>query len=205
MVVIKGAKTKVTANVEAGVYEATLDEVNCYTSEDFNTNDPQVNLTFVWNLGEHPDKPEEDLLYFDSFVTLYQDDEGYPVIGGKGGKVYKRLYGLFGREFDPTEADWDIVFPKQYDDDPEELLSLPHWKSYSKGDQRLKLRNLKLENVELIGKTSMIEIGNAKKPDGTYSQKLSVIDCKPLPKRRSTRRTETVEAEDAEEETALPV
>jgi hypothetical protein len=181
---MKGKKT--TGGPEKGVYEVYLEAIQCAVSENFNTKDPEILLTFVWNLGENPNKPNEDLTFFD-YVTLYQDDEGYPVIGGKGGKMYKRMSGLSGKDFNPAEEeDWEIVFPKQYDD-PEKILNMPMQSSYGKDDTRLEVRSLKFRGVELIGKECQIELGNAKKPDGTYSDKISVINCMPLAKRNARR------------------
>ena len=198
---MKGKKSTSGPSFEHGMFEADLVEINCYTSENFNSKDPEVNLTFVWNMGPNPDDESKDLMYYDSFVTLYQDEDGYPVIGGKKGKMYKRLYGLYGREFDPfaDDLDWEIVFPAKYDD-PDKLLNLPHWQSYNRDDPRLEIKSLKVAGQELIGRTAQIELGNAQKPDGTFSTKTSVIDCKPIARRRPRK----VEAE-AEDTEPLPI
>ena len=205
---MKGRPSKSGPQFEHGVYEVQLQEVNCYVADNFNTKEPEVNLTFIWNMGEDPDNPNQDLLYFDGFVTLYQDEEGYPVIGGKRGKMYKRFYALLGEDFDPFDEslDFEIVFPDQYDD-PEALMQLPHWQSFSKDDLRPKVKSIRINGSELIGKECQIELGHAQKPDGTFSTKTSVIDVKPMPRRRPAKRKpareEVEEVEEEQEE--LPV
>ncbi len=204
---MKGRKSTVGYTHEKGTFEAFLQEVNCFTKEAFGGGSAELGLTFLWNMGEHPDDPDKDLIFFDSFVTLYQDDDGYPVVGGKGGKVFKRLYGLYGKDFEPTDEDidFDVDFPKQFDD-VETLMDMPDWKSYEKDDVRLKLRSLKLYGKELIGLSAMIELGHAMNPTTKKpSEKISVIDCKPMPK-TTKRRPQPVEpVEEETEDAELPV
>jgi hypothetical protein len=195
---MKGRPAKKGFEYEHRTYEATLEEVNCYTSENMNTKELEVGLTFVWNLNEeHPEKPDEDLMFFDGFITVPQDDEGYPLLSGKRSKLYSRLYGLFGRDFDPTaeDVDYEFGFPKRYDS-PEALLDMPMWNSYGKDDARLKLRFIKLFGIDLIGKSAIIELGNADKPGGGKSDRTSVISCKPVPKRNKRRNQEETDDED---------
>lgn len=191
---MKGKASQKSYEFPHGPVEAVLEEVRCYVADNYNTKEPEVNLTLVWNMGEHPDKPNDDLLFYDAFVTVYQDDDGYPVIGGKRAKLYKRLYGLYGREFDPTDEgiDFEIAFPKKYDD-PELLLDMPGFDK----DNPLLVRSIKLYGKELIGQTAMIDLGFADIP-GTNkkSERTSIINCTPVA-RRPQRRNRPEPEEDA--------
>jgi hypothetical protein len=198
---MKGRPAKKGFEYEHRTYEATLEEVNCYTAENINSKEVEVNLTLIWNLNEeHPEKPNEDLMFFDGFITVPQDDEGYPLLSGKKSKLYSRLYGLFGRDFDPTaeDVDYEFGFPKRYDS-PEALLDMPMWNSYGKDDTRLKLRTMKLFGQELIGRSAIIELGYAEKPGGKKSDRTSVISCKPIPKRGKRRNQEDADGEDEDQ------
>jgi hypothetical protein len=206
VITIKGSKNSSGPTIEHGTYEAVLESVNAYTSDDFNTKQPKPSLTFVWNLGEDDDGNE--IKFFDSYIELKRDGNGLPTMPGVKHKFYNRISALYGERFDPKADefdDWEIVLPEAFDT-PEGIEDLPHVSTLGSGGERVEVESLTLRNVELIGKECQIEIGNIVKPDGKKSDKTSVVSANPMPRKankRTMRRDQPLDRPEAEEDLPL--
>lgn len=170
-----------------GNYIAQLTEINCYTEADMNNGEPLPNLSFVFNLGDL-NGTGDDVLFYQGFVTIYLDDEGFPKMGGERSRYYKIVSALYGQRFDPKDesVEVDIGFPEEYNS-VEGILQMPSFKDYGKDDERLALSHLKVNGVDIIGKECQLELGYPQKPDGSKGARIAVLEATPMVQRAPRR------------------
>ena len=199
-------KAATETNIENGVYEATLKNINIYTADNFNKDDIVPTMTFVWDLGE--DEHGNVLTCFDPFINVPIDNEGYPKMGGSKSKMYGRISALIGKKFDPKQVDWELKLPEEYDS-LENFLKLPKWDSFSNGgaDSERPEADILIENTSITGNECQIEIADVQSKSGETRQK--VISCVPMPKKKNRKKSKSIKPpvkaeEELEEEDDLP-
>lgn len=168
---------------KTGNFLALCTEIQCFTeTNQFNGNKPEPNLTFILNLGDI-DETGKDVIFFQGFVTIPLDADGYPKMGGKKSRYYKLLSALYGDRFDPYDPNLDVEigFPDDYNS-VEGILNMPGFKDYVQGEEKLKLKYLKVNGKDIIGQECQIELDYPQKPDGTKSDKIAVTEATPLAK-----------------------
>lgn len=176
---MKGQTAREGMNIEHGVYEAVLQEINIYTATAYKSDELQINVTLVWDLGENENgEPER---FYDSFITIPFDKHG-PIMSGSKSKLYNRLSALHGARFDPKTVDWELLPPEGHDT-VETIFELPSWDAYKRDEPRAPA-DILIDGESVVGKQAQIEIGNAKKPDGTLSDRTSIVNANPMPKTR---------------------
>ena len=197
-------KVATEINIDNGVYEAALKDINIYTADNYTKDGVVPTMTFIWDLGE--DENGNELTYFDPFINVPMDSEGFPKMGGTKSKMYDRISALYGRKFDPKNIDWELQLPEEYDS-PETFLELPMWNSFNNGnsDMERPKANILIENMPLIGCECQIEIADVKKSNGEIRQ--NIVKSVPMPKKKVTRKKKNIkpiEEEESIEEEDLP-
>ena len=197
-------KVATETNIESGVYEAVLKDINIYTADNFNKDDIVPTMTLIWDLGE--DDNGNELTCFDPFINVAIDSEGFPKMGGTKSKMYQRISALIGKKFDPKQIDWELGLPEEYDS-PETFLELPKWDSFNNGNSDLERpkADILIENMSIIGNECQIELSDVKNKVGEVRQK--VTSCVPMPKKKVTRKKKNIkpiEEKESIEEEELP-
>jgi hypothetical protein len=182
-----------------GTFPVLLESVETYTEEDMNNKGAKKpTLTFVFNLGDLDNKGQ-DVFFRQGFVPIPLDDDGMPKMSGEKSRYYTIVSAAYGERFDPEDEknQVELGFEEEYDS-PEGIMNMPSYKDYQKGDERLKLRFLKVNGQDIIGKELVIELGYAEIPKTKEkSNKVSVIGATPVvktPVRRSAGRSTPVGA-----------
>lgn len=175
-----------------GTFNAELVGLQLYHSDNFNDkNKLDLCLGFIMDI-EDPDasnEPQENGLYrhTESFVRLQVDDDGNFGPGGAKAKAYKLLSAFYGEDFNSFDDDfeWWFDFPEGVEFD--HIDDVPHHKSYQKDEEWLPLVDIFIKPAGkqergVMGSRAMIKFGHAQKPDGSYSDKISIIEAIALPR-----------------------
>ena len=147
------------------------------------TQEPEVSLTYVFNLGDLDDKGQDEIFY-QGFVTVPLDEKtGLPKMSGKKSRYYKITSALANEVFDPKDPNVSIRigFPDDYAT-LEGILNMPGFKDYAQGEERLKLHSYLVNGKEIIGQECNIELDHANKPDGTPSDRISIVGATAIAK-----------------------
>lgn len=166
-----------------GNFRALLQEIQCFTEKNMQTQEPEVSLTYVFNLGDLDDKGQDEIFY-QGFVTVPRNDEtGMPKMSGKKSRYYKITSALANEMFDPKDEKVSIRigFPDEYAS-LEGILNMPSFKDYTPGEERLKLHSYLVNGKELIGQECNILLDHANKPDGTPSDRISIVEATAIAK-----------------------
>lgn len=181
-----------------GVFIGELIGAQLYWSTNFNTpKDTDIsmregcdlNIGFVFAV-EDPDSdntPMENdaegrFQHIEGFVRLQIDKDGNFGPGGSRSKANKIMTGLYGESFDAFDENFEFALYapelEQYND----IYEVPHYQEYDKGEEWLKLTELSISGQNLIGRRAQLQFGYADKPNGTKSEKVTIIHAMPMPK-----------------------
>lgn len=181
-----------------GVFIGELIGAQLYWSTNFNApkdtdistrEDCDLNVGFMFAI-EDPDSDNEPMendeegryLHIEGFVRLQVDKDGNFGPGGSRAKANKIMTGLYGESFDPFDEDFEFALYAPELEGMNDIYEVPHYQEYDKGEEWLKLTELSINGVNLIGRKTQLQFGHADKPDGTKSEKVTIIHAMPMPK-----------------------
>jgi hypothetical protein len=168
-----------------GTFLATLENVLLFWSDKFGTDDRELNLGFVMAIDDpeslEPSERDDGLYkYVENYVRLQVDSDGNFGPGGSRAKANKLLSAFVGRPIDLNAPDYEFALwgpeLERYDD----IYSVPHWKDYEKGEAWLSLTEISVSGVNAVGRQAQVQFGHAEKPDGTKSEKVSIVNAMPV-------------------------
>lgn len=183
---------------QEGVFIGELIGAQLYWSTNFNApKDTDIstregcdlNLGFMFAI-EDPDSdnepmendPEGRYLHIEGFVRLQVDKDGNFGPGGSRAKANKIMSGLYGESFDSFDEDFEFALYAPALEEYNDIYEVPHFQEYDKGEEWLKLTELSINSQNLIGKKAQLQFGHADKPDGSKSDKVTIIHAMPMPK-----------------------
>lgn len=155
--------------------------------------DLNLGLIFAVQDPDSDNDPMEDdaegrYRHVESFIRLHVDKDGNFGPGGGRAKANKILTALNGESFDPFDSDFEFGLYgaglEKYDD----IYEVPHITEYDKGEEWLALTEVIINGKNLIGQSAQFQFGNAEKPDGGKSEKITIISAMPMPKTGSGKK-----------------
>lgn len=176
--------------VREGTFEAELLGMQIYWNDPFQKDaDPELQVGFILGIDDpdathDPDEETELYIHREQFVRLQVDDEGNFSPGGARAKAYKLISAFYGQDFDAFDSEFEWELEAAEFDSMESIADIPHRKDYDKNDEWLRLDGVSVMGEPLFGKKAMIQFGYAQKPDGSYSDRLTVVGAMAMPRTR---------------------
>jgi hypothetical protein len=181
-----------------GVFIGELIGAQLYWSTNFNApkdtdistrEDCDLNLGFMFAI-EDPDSDNEPMendeegryLHVEGFVRLQVDKDGNFGPGGSRAKANKIMTGLYGESFDAFDEDFEFALYAPKLEEFNDIYEVPHYQEYDKGEEWMRLTELSVNGANLIGRKAQLQFGYAEKPNGTKSEKVTIIHAMPMPK-----------------------
>ena len=182
-----------STTLEPGGYIATLEAVNAYTSNKYQSDDLEPLLQLTWQV-----ETDEGKASISDLVRVPRNNKGAPVITEKS-KILNRLSSLFGKTLsleDIKRLGFSMTLPDGYNT-VDGLLALPHFSERKEeGFTAVKAKSLSLGDAELIGRQAQISV--------VTKNEYSVVDSTmPLPRSSSKPKMQPIDEDDGLEE--LPV
>ena len=161
--------------VENGGYPAVFKGAELYRALQYGGENYEANMTLNWSLGV--DESGKEVIYRDSFITLPTDEDGYPMMKGSKSKLYNRIMVLVGKQFKPEDVgrDFELEYktPEEWDS-PEAWQELPTFEDIRNGADAIPMQIL-IDGKDAAGTNVYLEIGHAEKPDGSFSERQSIV------------------------------
>ncbi len=179
--------------LEPGGYLATLEAVNAYTSNKYQSDDLEPLLQLTWSV-----ETDDGKAGISDLVRVPRNKSGAPVITEKS-KILNRVSSLYGKTLnleDVKRLGFGMTLPDAYDT-ADGLLALPHFSERKEeGFTPVKAKSLSLGDTELIGRQAQISV--VTKGD------FSVVDSTmPLPRSKTRIQVQPIDDDDDLEE--LPI